>query len=65
MGCSVLDMFFQLDLSLLEILLVYIVKMSQKERFSFSTYIPSLELVTGLPDSCKDWVKGHVLVFGS
>ncbi|RVW33086.1 hypothetical protein CK203_102296 [Vitis vinifera] len=38
--------------------------MSQNERFSFSAHIPSFKLVTGLPDSCKGWAKGHVLVFG-
>ena len=42
MGCSVLDMLFQLDLSLLEVLFVYIVKMSQKERFSLCAHIPSI-----------------------
>ncbi|RVW39441.1 hypothetical protein CK203_106569 [Vitis vinifera] len=34
MGCSVLDMLFQLDLSLLEVLFIYTVKMNQKERVS-------------------------------
>ena len=63
--CSVLDMLFQLDLSLLEVLFVYTVKMSQKERFSLFAHIPSIQLVTGLPDSCKGWAKGHVLIFGS
>ena len=42
MGCSVLDMLFQLDLSLLEVLFVYTVKMSQKERFSLCAHIPSI-----------------------
>ncbi|RVW17443.1 hypothetical protein CK203_085540 [Vitis vinifera] len=32
MGCSVLDMLYHLDLSLLEIVFVYTIKMSQKER---------------------------------
>lgn len=30
--------------------------------FSLSAHIPSLQLVTGLPDSCKGWAEGHVLV---
>ena len=42
MGCSVLDMFFQLDLFLLEVLFIYTLKMSQKERFNLSTHIHSL-----------------------
>ena len=64
MGCSILDMLFQLDLSLLEVMFVYTIKMSWIKNFSFSTHIPSLQLVTGLPNSCKDWANGHVLVFG-
>ncbi|RVW22467.1 hypothetical protein CK203_112790 [Vitis vinifera] len=64
MGCTVLDMLFQLDLSLLEVLFIYTVKMSQKERFSLSAHIPSLQLVTSLSYSCKGWAKGHVLVSG-
>lgn len=42
MGCSVLNMLYHLDLSLLEVIFVYTVKMSQKERFSLSAHIPSL-----------------------
>ena len=64
MGYSVLDMLFQLDLSLLELLFVYTVKMSKKERFILFAHIPSLQLVTDLLDSCKGWAKGHVLVSG-
>ena len=59
-----LDMLFQLDISLLELLFVYTFKMSKKERFILSVHIPPLQLVTGLPDSCKGWAKGHVLVSG-
>lgn len=42
MRCSVLDMLFQLDLSLLEILFVYTIKSSHKERLSLTTHIYSL-----------------------
>ena len=62
MGYNVLDMLFQLDFSLLEVLFIYTIKMSQKERFSLSVHILSLLLVTSLLDSCKGWAKGHVLV---
>ncbi|WKA03054.1 hypothetical protein VitviT2T_021189 [Vitis vinifera] len=41
MGCSVLDMLYHLDLSLLEIVFVYTIKMSQKERFNLSAHISS------------------------
>ena len=64
MGCSVLDMLFQLDFYLLEVLFIYTVKMSKKERFGLFSHILSLQLVTDLPDSCKGWAKGHVLVSG-
>ena len=62
MGYNVLDMLFQLDFSLLEVLFIYTVKMSQKERFNLSVNILSLQLVTSLLDSCKGWAKGYVLV---
>ena len=64
MGCSVLDMLYQLDLSLLEVLFVYTVKMSRKKRFSLYAHIPSLQLVTWFPDSNEGGAKGHVLVSG-
>ena len=62
MGCNILDILFQLNLSLSEVLFVYIVKMSQKERFSLDAHIPSLQLVTRLPNLGKGGAKGHVLV---
>ncbi|RVW70802.1 hypothetical protein CK203_061953 [Vitis vinifera] len=61
MGCSVLDMLYHFDLSLLETLFVYIVKMSQNERFSLSAHTPSLQLVTGLPNSNKAGQRGTSL----
>lgn len=64
MGYSILDMLFHLDLSLLEVLFVYTIKMSQNGIFSLSTHIPSLQLVIGLLDSNKGGTKGHVLVWG-
>ena len=42
MGCSILDMLFYLDLSFLEVLLVYTIKMSRKGIFSLSAHIPFL-----------------------
>ena len=57
-------MLYKLDLSLLEVLFVYIVKMSQKKRFSLAAHILSLQLVTGLLDSNKGGAKGHVLISG-
>ncbi|RVW69656.1 hypothetical protein CK203_059482 [Vitis vinifera] len=63
-GCSVQNMLYHLDLSLLEVLSIYTIKMSGKEIFSLSAHIPSLQLVTGLPDSTKGASKGHVVVLG-
>ena len=42
MECSMLDMLFQLDLSLMEVLFIYTLKMSLKERFNLFAHIPSL-----------------------
>ena len=64
MGCSILNMFFHLDLSLLEVLFVYTIKKGKNDIFNMFAHIPSLQLVTGLPDSNKGGVKGHVLVQG-
>lgn len=64
MGSSILDMLFHLDLSLLKVIFIYTVKMSEKGIFILSAHILSLQLVTGLPDSTKDATKGHVVVSG-
>lgn len=63
MGCSVLDALYQLDLSLQEVLFVYMIKMSPKKCFSLSAHISSLQFVTKLPSPNKGWAKDHVLVF--
>ncbi|XP_034710234.1 uncharacterized protein LOC117932996 [Vitis riparia] len=59
MGCSVLDMLFSLDLSLLEVLFTYSVKKGENDIYNFVANIPSLQLVTGLPDSTKGTVGGN------
>ena len=64
MGCSILNMLFNLGLSLLEVLFVYTIKKGKKDIFSMFAHIPSLQLVTNLPDSNKRRAKGHVLVRG-
>ena len=65
MGCSILGMLFNLDLSLLEVLFVYSIKKAKTDIFSFVACLLSLQLVTILPDSTKGAAKGHVLVKGS
>ena len=64
MGCSILNMLFNLDLSLLEVLFVYTIKKGKTDLFSLFAHIPFLQLVTNLPDSNKGGAKGHVLVKG-
>ena len=65
MGCSILSMLFNLDLSLLEVLFVYSLKKGKNGIFSMAAHLPSLQLVTELPDSTKGGAKGHVLVRGA
>ena len=64
MGCSILSKLFDLDLSLLEVLFVYSLKKGKNGIFSMVAYLPSLQLVTELPDLTKGGAKGHVLVRG-
>ena len=64
MGYSILNMLYHLDLSLLEVLFIYTIKMSGNEIFSLFAHIPSLQLVTGLLDSTKGATKGCVVVLG-
>ncbi|RVX22177.1 hypothetical protein CK203_000999 [Vitis vinifera] len=65
MGCSILSMLFNLDLSLLEVLFIYSIKKGKNDVFSLAVGLPSLQLVTDLPDSTKGGAKGHVLVLGT
>ena len=43
---------------------IYTIKMSGKEISSLSTHIPSIQLVTGLPNSTKGATKRHIVVSG-
>ena len=65
MGCSILNMLFNLDLSLLEVLFVYFLKKGKNDIFSMAAHLPSLQLVTEFPDSTKGWAKGYVVVQGA
>ena len=42
MGCSILSMLFNLDLSLLEVLFIYLIKKVKSDIFSFVACLPSL-----------------------
>ena len=65
MGCSILSMLFNLDLSLMEVLFVYSFKKGKNDIFSMVAHLPALQLVTELPNSTKGGAKGHVLVRGA
>ena len=64
MGCSVLNLLYRLDISLVEIFFVYTLKLGTRGRLSMSTHNPKLQFITGLPDSPKTEAKGVILVKG-
>ena len=64
MGCSIINMLYNLDLTMLEVFFVYSLKKAKTDIFSMSAHLPSLQLVTELPDSTKGVAKGHVAVRG-
>ena len=65
MGCSIINMLFNLDLTLLEVLFVYSLKKGKNDIFSMAAHLPSSQLVTELPDSTKGGAKGYVVVWGA
>ena len=58
----VLNLLYQLDISLVEICFIYTLKLGVMGRLSMSAHNPLLQFVTGLPDSPKTEAKGVVLV---
>ena len=65
MGCSIINMLYNLDLTLLEVFFVYSLKKVKNDIFSMFAHLPSLQLVTELPDSTKGGAKGLVAVRGA
>ncbi|RVW63602.1 hypothetical protein CK203_057401 [Vitis vinifera] len=65
MGCSIINMLYNLDLTMLEVFFVYSLKKAKTDIFSLSAHLPSLQLVTELPDSTKRGAKGRVTVQGA
>ena len=63
-GCCVLNLLYQLDLSLVEVCFTYTLRLSHGGRLCMSTKSPRLQFVTGLPDSPKFEAKGVILVRG-
>ena len=64
MVCNVLNLHYQLDISLVEIFFIYTLKLRVGGRLSRSAHSPRLQFVTGLPDSPKTKEKGVILVEG-
>ena len=64
MGCSVLNIFYQLDISLVEIFFIYTLKLGIGGWLSMLTDSSQLQFVTGILDSPKTESKGVVLVRG-
>ena len=62
--CSVLNLLYQLDLSLVEICFTYFLRVVQGGQMSMSAQSSRLQFVNGLPDSPKMDVKGVILVRG-
>ena len=65
MGCSIINMLYNLDLTMLEVFFVYSLKKAKTDIFSLSAHLPSLQLVTEPPDSTKEGAKGRVMVRGA
>ena len=64
MGCSVLNLLYQLDISLIEICFIYTLKLGIGGRLSMSAHSPRLQFVTGLLNSLKTEAKWVFLVEG-
>ena len=63
-GCSVLNLLYQLDLSLVEICFAYSLRVAQGGRMSMSAQSSRLQFLNGLLDSPKMEAKGVTLVRG-
>ena len=64
MGFSLLNLLYQLDISLVEIYFIYTLKLEVLARLFMSAHSPRLQFVTRLPNSPKTEAKGVVLVKG-
>ena len=62
MGCNMLNLLYRLDISPVEILFVYMLKLGTGGRLSISAHNPRLQFVIRLPNSPKNEAKGVVPV---
>ena len=63
-GCCVLNHLYQLDLSLVELCIIYFLRVGQGSQMSMLVLNPRLQVVNGLPDLPKTEAKGVLLVRG-
>ena len=63
-GCCVLNHLYQLDLTLVELFIIYFLNIGSGGRMSMSVLSPRLQIVNGLPDSPKTKAIGALLVRG-
>ena len=63
-GCCVLNHLYQLDLSLVELCIIYFLRIGQGARMSMSILNPRLQVVNGLLNSPKTEAKDVLLVRG-
>ena len=63
-GCCVLNHLYQLDLTLVELFIIYLLNIGSGGRMSMSVLSPRLQIVNRIPDSPKTEAKGALLVRG-
>ena len=63
-GTCVLNHLYQLDLTLVDLFIIYFLNMGSGGWMSMSVLNPHLKIVNGLPDSPKTEAKGALLVRG-
>ena len=63
-GCCMLNHLYQLDLTLVELFIIYLLNIGSGGRMSMSVLSPRLQIVNRLPDSPKMEAKEVLLVRG-
>ena len=63
-GSCVLNLPYQLDLTLVELFIIYFLNVGSGGRMPMPVLNPRLQIVNGLPDSLKTEAKGALLVSG-
>ena len=64
MGCFILNQLFNLELSLLDIIFIYTIKLNKWGKFLISACRKQLQLITNMPDSRKSLAIRRVIVYG-